>query len=428
MKRNIRTMTFALALAAVSASGAFGASKIGTLLTEESEVVAVLTNAAGKVIKIYEDGSTSSAFVVPETTMNKMTFIVDTGVAEVSPKTASYKHDIYPVQTPLVQFNSKTSVKVIGDIRLKVGDGFVYVPEDTVVVVADALDEGTIAKGKDYYVHLTSETNFVVSLQSSVANARKIGGFHTICRNVSATLKEAPSSVFGDNLHPLAGWNEGDILPKSVWALNFTCVSGDPLGMVYLQKYDIWVDIYNSSGAISSPESKFGGPRIHTVSATQAEEGIGNVGKRLLASDEFFYAALGSNCGTVVKNGATNLNAMPNDPQNWGNNDYTGGRIDTANYPMISEIGCEEMCGCSSQWLRDICGGGGSATGEPLNAFNSSASVFGKEYGTFYQLYAGGAFRGTAANCGPAARSASAARSYVSVSFGLRGCGRRVSH
>ena len=51
---SISKLTCFIALAAVSASGAFGANKIGTLLVEESAVVATLTNAAERVGVIDE--------------------------------------------------------------------------------------------------------------------------------------------------------------------------------------------------------------------------------------------------------------------------------------------------------------------------------------------------------------------------------------
>ena len=319
---------------------------------------------------------------------------------------------------PVVQFVDKGHVRVLGGFPYLVGAARVYVETNATVDVAAALDAGAIAPGTDYFVHLTAGGAFVVSTNAEIASARAIGGFHTICRTVPADLQMAPVSVFAGALHPLAGWTAGDILPKSVWAMNFRPQCPDPTGMVYVREADTWVDIYNASGSIYAPESKFGGSRIHTKSQIAFMTGFGNVGKQLLNDEEFWFAAVGSNVGTHVAGAA-----QPNP-------DTTGGRNDTANYPMISAVGCEEMCGLQVQWLRDThanSGGSWDNASYPTVAYDGGNNSFGSNFAmqNYRAVYAGGSWAsGTVSACGPLCRSASFSRSYVSVSFGGRGSSR----
>jgi len=343
-------------------------------------------------------------------------------VAAVSPPSdfpGSYTHDLYPIATPIVSYTSKTAVTILGDIRLMVAGAQVYLPAAQTVTVADALAAGeSITPGTDYFVHLTTATNIVVSTNATLAAARPIGGFHTICRSVSASLAMAPSSVFAGALHPLAGWTAGDILPKSVWALNFRPSCPDPTGMVYLREVDTWVDIYNGSGSIYAPESKFGGPRTHTKSQIAFMTGYGNVGKLLLNEEEFWFASLGSNVGTKVAG-----EAQPNP-------DTTGGHNDTAGYPMISAVGCEEMCGLQAQWLRDTHatnGGSWDNSSYPTVAYDGGNNSFGSNFymSQYRAVGAGGNWTpGTDSAVGPLCRVARNSRSSVSVSLGGRGSSR----
>ena len=329
---------------------------------------------------------------------------------------------------PLVRYADRTHVTVTGGLPYRVGGETFRVAEDTTVDVADALDTGSIAPGTDYAVYITSNQNrrFVVSASQTApagftpASSKRLGGFHTICRSVPADLQMAPAAAYPGTLHPLAGWTAGDILPRSVWAANFRPCCPDPTGMVYMREVDTWVDIYNGSGTIAAPQSKFGGSRLHTKTAVEFMTGYGNVGKLLLSDMEFWFASLGSNCGTVVAGAA-----QPNP-------DTTGGHLDTAGYPMVSAIGCEEMCGLQSQWLREFSansGGSWDLTTQPTKAFDGGSNTFGAHY--YMQYYraviAGGNWTtATVAACGPLYRNAIYSRSIAIVGDGGRGSSRSL--
>ena len=326
------------------------------------------------------------------------------------------KHDVLCGE-PVVQFVDKTHVKVVGEISVIVNGSPVYIPQDVTVA------RGTVEKGKDYAVTLAQDGTIAVEAYdydtAEIEPTKRIlGGFHTICRNVPADYQKPPVAAFGGALHELAGWSEGDILPMSVWAMNFKPTADDPTGMVYAKECDAWIDIYNGSGTIANPKSRFGGTRLHTHTAVEFMTGYGNGGKWLLNDESFWFASVGSNCGTKMKGGA-----QPNP-------DTTGAHVDTANNPMISSIGCEECCGLQAQWLGDFSansGGSWDNTANPTTAFAGGANAFGSHYAMsgYRAVFAGGAWTtGSTVACGPLYRHANAARSIASVDNGSRGSSR----
>jgi len=336
---------------------------------------------------------------------------------------------------PIVRYASKTSVRVLGGINYFVGQTRVWLPADVTVTVSSALDTGSVQPGTDYSVYLTSGGDIVISTSAEnpsgfdAANTRRLGGFHTICRSVAADLVMAPAAVFSPNLHPLAGWTAGDILPKSVWAVNFRPACDDPSGMVYVRPTDTWVDIYNASGTIAAPETRFGGTRLHSKSVTQFWTGYANVGKTLLDDMEFYFASLGSNCGTKESTSGSDTSHPPT-------SDTTGGHVDTAGYPMVSAVGCEEMCGLQNQWLRQASpftytGAKWDNTTESTSTkgFDGAMNSFGSHYymGQYKAVYAGGNWATTSlVAIGPLYRVANHSRSTVSVSNGGRGSSRSL--
>lgn len=134
-----------------------------------------------------------------------------------------------------LEFKDAGSLLLKSGTALSVGDVEHYATADVELDVADLLDTGTIQSGKDYCVYLTTDKQFVVSLNStfpsgtlsdgstafSAENTRKIGGFHTLCVDAG--------EIDG---HPLSGFSAGDILPASVWCLNHRPYC-EPAGMVY---------------------------------------------------------------------------------------------------------------------------------------------------------------------------------------------------
>ncbi len=222
-------------------------------------------------------------------------------------------------------------------IPLKIGDHWFLIDTATDVDLDSDMDTGVKAAGTDYYVYACTDgstISFKISANSTVPtgfdanHSRKIGGFHTLCTAVG--------TIGG---HTLTGYLQTDILPQSIWDLKHRARCGNNAGMVYDTKTGIWVDIYLASGTGASTASANGGTISDTRDWMDFVDDGGAVGKRLLSDAEFQCAAAGSNEETNISTSA--------DPVT------TGGHSDTAARRMISNIGCEDMCGVLWQWLRD---------------------------------------------------------------------------
>jgi len=222
-------------------------------------------------------------------------------------------------------------------IPLKIGDHWFLIDTATDVDIDTNLDEGAPEAGKDYYVYACTDgttLSFKISLNSTTPDgfdadhSRKLGGFHTLCVAVGVIAS-----------HTLTGYAVKDILPQSIWDLKHRARCGNNAGMVYDPKCNLWVDIYLASGTGASTASVNGGTISDTREWNSFVDDGGAVGKRLLDDAEFQLAATGSN-------EQTNITASA-DPVT------TGGHVDTAARRMISNIGCEDMCGALYQWLSD---------------------------------------------------------------------------
>jgi formylglycine-generating enzyme required for sulfatase activity len=147
----------------------------------------------------------------------------------------------------------------------------------------------------------------------------------------------------------------------------------------------------------------------------------GAVGKRLLTDTEFQLAAAGSNEETNITGSA--------DPGT------TGGHSDTAGRRMISNIGCEDMCGAMWQWLQDQSYYYSGATGYYGNLPGAKGSVYtqfaadpgasevdNSDTGGDIKLIAGSSWaHGT--DCGSRSRYASNYRWVAATTIGARfGC------
>lgn len=168
--------------------------------------------------------------------------------------------------------------------------------------------------GLNFYLYACDQGSnapkFLFSANSTVPsgydanNSRKIVGFHCLCASVG--------TISG---HTLTGFVAGDILPNSVWDLNFR-PSSAPEGMVYSSGINGWVDIYLASGTGVSTASVNNGTISDTRNWMDFVDDGQAVGKHLLGDDEFQRIALGSNEETNIAGSA--------DPV------YTGGHRDTS--------------------------------------------------------------------------------------------------
>ena len=193
--------------------------------------------------------------------------------------------------------------------------------------------------GKDFYLYACvpssgSAPTFVLSANATYPtgytanNSRKIGGFH--CLGVSV------GTISG---HDLTGYIAGDILPRSVWDLDHRSASVNE-GFVY-GKNNKWVAIYLPSVSGGELVSVYGGTIADGTSATvfhsyKFEQWFGRIGQSCIDQSSFIAASIGANQSTNISGSS--------DPGT------TGGHTDTAGRRMISNIGCEDMCGVLWQW------------------------------------------------------------------------------
>ena len=267
---------------------------------------------------------------------------------------------------------SHRSLIILGGTSFTIGENIVTIEETTSYNLADYLGE----EGADYYVFINAEGRVVCStLRTQPDGYMFIGQFHTLCNgvpaNTTAILPDYMSAPVGDELHllnynknqdldfynfylkkiltttnyrfgsvvsmdhPLSGFNTGDILPESVWCLNFHPSSLSWDGMVYCNYGDFAVDIYLQSGSGTATRSEYGA--VHTINQFACNHHYDAilVGKLPLKFDEFVMMSWGSNQDTSIT-GARDWSTV-------------GGHVDSANRRMISFIGCEECCGYLEQ-------------------------------------------------------------------------------
>ena len=287
--------------------------------------------------------------------------------------------------------------------------------EDTNYALSEILDTGSVEAGKDYCIYLCAGEGRSVIVKASANatypegysadNSRKIGGLHTLC--VSVTTSNAPVLVDTNiwTSHPAIGYNAGDIIPNSVWCLAHRPIS-DPSGMVYVDKIDMWVDIYLQSGTGLSTASVFGATVTDTRTPIQHQWDMQLINKKLATDNDFMIFAEGSNQKTAI-NGAQAPNPKT-----------AGGHLDTANKRMISGYFIEECCGYLWQWLDEIApvgGGGFSSYGDE--------GTRGQSYGMPYVLEAGGAWD-VSSSCGSRSRAAAGTRLRAYAYHGARGVSR----
>lgn len=273
-----------------------------------------------------------------------------------------------------------------------------YVQINDYSVDAVTGNEGYIPTGR---IHNFKKKN------GSYLDARIIGGFHCLIQTVPANATMLPSEVFGTKLHPLAGHNAGSILPKSVWALNFSPSAPDPSAMVFIDFANSWMDVYTdeahlewidgSQTGITSMQkyiSKVKPSALDTaywLTWYEVTTALANEGKRLPTHDEFYAAALGSNVGTVRDYKDPDLERGIASVFDEG----VRKAFDGSGNRMVSNLGCEDMCGFLWQPLSNYGTFASSSTGQ-IAANNTTLSfcgqnTMGKSMGIEY-VVAGGAY------------------------------------
>ena len=321
---------------------------------------------------------------------------------------------------------NKITLKSGTIIRLEISPEdvrYLQIDEDKEYNIYELLDSGisSLTAGKDYYIYVvqldkedevTSEVTKTVELKISAnstyptgytsSNSRKIGGFHTLCAAVTESNAPALVDTKICSKHPAIGYNAGDLIPNSLWCLSHRPQS-EPNGMVYVDKIDLWVDIYLQGGKDGNPTSIFGATVIDNRQPVNHQWDMQLVNKKLATDNDFMMFAEGSNQKTAIYG-----SAAPN-PK------IAGGHLDTAGKRMISIYFVEECCGYLWQWLDEIAPVGGSGF---VNYDGSAAR--GQSYGVPYVLAAGGAWSHSS-SCGSRSRTAASGRSTVVAYFGGRG-------
>ena len=341
-----------------------------------------------------------------------------------------------------------TNLIIKGGTTIKVGSNLFHVDSDT------SCSMGTLEAGKDYFVYLNySGAAWSVTCsttRSSDTGARRcIGRFHTLCASVPSdttmnlpdspgggrsaggnilvksyrqdsdpdfyafynkTISSVESGTYYDVVtceHPLAGFSAGDILPESVWCLNWKPDTLHEDAMVYDKDTGIAVDVYLQSGTGVNTKSVYEAAHIGNRQQWNHQGDMLAVGKKLLRDYEFSSAALGSNECTNIA-GSADAGTV-------------GGHSDSNNRRMISAIGCEEMCGYLWQWLDEVNG----KPDENNWAVTDGQGAFGQEYWQPRALLAGGPWS-YGASCGSRCRIAYYGRAAVGGHLGGRGSSRVV--
>ena len=308
---------------------------------------------------------------------------------------------------------------ILGGTSFTIGENIVTIEETTSYNLSDYISE----EGADYYVFINAEGRVVANtIRTPAEGYMFIGQFHTLCVDCNENMTGLISvgniqKLVGDYFdimnyfkyqdvdfanfyhkkivamnngspynvatidHPLSDFKARDILPESVWCLNFhpKCKNWD--GMVYCNASEICVDIYHNSGSGDELVSEYGSVHTNDVIWLNATHNLNLVGKRNLFWKEFINVASGSNELTKIQ-GSVDQSTV-------------GGHVDTAGRRMISFIGCEECCGYLTAFQTEACTG--VEYGYPVN---DGRGLFGANYDTPRYIDFGGAFDSPIDRCG----------------------------
>lgn len=273
--------------------------------------------------------------------------------------------------------------------------------EDFTVKVEDILDEGTsLTNGKDYSIFLVPEGDSValkVSLNKTAPtgydteNTRRIGGFHTECKNVG-TVQTG---------NAMNGWLAGDIIPNSVWTLWHRPVVASPSGARYVPERDAWKTIYSQSGTLENTVFEYGATTTRSRTAWDHELDLALVGWDFPTSLDFTVSELG-----IVPLKAVNGKAESSCVT-------AGGWVNENGVRMVTSGGDESTSGGLWTILQER----GPAGGSGWAAGGSNTVTKPQQYGTIYRLMGGGIWN-SSGYAGPSSRGggSSATGAYASVS------------
>lgn len=317
----------------------------------------------------------------------------------------------YSKESIVVKAGTVIKLQVVGEEQPR----YYRVNSDTNYDLASILDTGNVTAGTDYCIYLVAGSGSTVNLVASVNstfptgytanNSRKIGGLHTLCKEVTSATAPALVDTNIWTSHPAIGYSAGDIIPNSVWCLTHRPIA-EPNGMVYVDVIDKWVDIYLQSGTNLTAGSVFGGTITNSRTQQQHQWDMKLQKKELATDDDFIQFAEGSNQKTAVKG-----SAQPNPF-------IAGGHDDTASKRMISGYFIEECCGLIWQWLNEPSANGGSN----FSTYDGEGKR-GQTYGSSYCLLAGGPWTNST-SCGSRCRAGATVRSLVTAYHGARGVSR----
>lgn len=316
--------------------------------------------------------------------------------------------------TPYLNVSSKSNLRLSGNTAFKIVVGGVHkmftIKNDLEFNPAEFLDTGSVLDaGTDYKVFVVSNASdsadLVVSKNTaypsgaSLETSKCIGGFHTLCVDVG-TLQTST--------HALYGFLARDILPNSVWDMLRKPATCAPDGMVLDPNLKVWVDIYLQSGTGENTKSVYQGRVTHSQTWDAHQEDLAKVGKRMLRDVEFTSAAWGTIPYKAV------LGSV--DPVT------TGGKTNTDGNRIISDIGCEDMCGCYWQCIGHTSFTAYATTGMAY----ADADGQGQQYLPSNAMLAGGRWS-IAAYSGARARYASNSRADVGAARSSRGAAENIS-
>ena len=268
--------------------------------------------------------------------------------------------------------------------------------------------------GKDFYIYactpVTGTTPVIkLSVNSTIPSgylattSRKIGGFHCECLNVGTISS-----------HTLTGYLTGDILPNSVWDLKWKS-SADQEGSTLDPNTNSWQMIYLPSVSGNKLVSVFGGVIADGVSSPafhwyKFSQWLAYSKHKMNDQYRFVSASLGSNQGTNIVGSA--------DPNT------TGAHSDTVGRRMISNIGCEDMCGVLWQWGNESDSGGADSL---ANAYDGNdTGVGGQHYRPANRVFLG-SYWGGGAICGSRSSTWDHVPLFMPSSAGCRGFGEHIS-